>query len=136
MTRDKYGVLPFDCDACRNPDRVPHYRNRETRRSWHCGYMEPEEWTECRIPASLGTRPIVFNDESGKKLADREIICPGWLVRQPEVEEAARACSARKDGVLDLYFPNQEHAVLEAAEWMAASISEYEAEELRKMKSG
>ena len=53
--------------------------------------------------------------------------CPGWIVRQPAVEEGIRAAQALRRGALGLYFPGGENTVLEAAEIGLASLEEFEA---------
>lgn len=112
------------------------YQPEERRRSYHCGYMEPEEWTELRLPVTRETERVLFYDPAGNRLPDEDIVCPGWLVRLPEVLEGAHAYSVRKDGAIEQYYPNLENAVLEAADVVALAVSEYEAEQLRKMNNG
>ncbi len=71
-------------------------------------------------------------DDHGEPLPDSELVCPGWLARQPEVMEGAHALSVRRDGALELYYPGLEHAVLQAADVIGGAIAEYEAEKMRR----
>ncbi len=61
-------------------------------------------------------------------------MCPGWVVRQPAVVEAAQAYSARKDGCLGDYFPEPSNALLEAVDVTAMSFNSYESAKLKEHK--
>ena len=74
------GWLPFTCDDC---DR---YNDRATKRVFRCGWLPEKERT-----GGMGEYP-------------GSTICPGYTTSLPDVYEAARALSWRRDGQLrELY---------------------------------
>lgn len=72
----------FDCVTCQR-SLGPH-----TRATMHCGYMEASAWSGKGVPKGV---PPHFG---GGKPYDVDV-CPGWLVRQDAVIEAAEAYTAR-----------------------------------------
>ena len=107
---------PFaDCNKCKR------MVDAGTRRAWHCGWMDKGEWSAVQeLPPAL-------------KSDDPEIdVCPGWLCCQPAVQEAAHAYSARRDGVLETYYPDPPAALLEAVDICTQAFNRYENEQMTK----
>ena len=73
----------MDCSQC----PLGH----EQRSAWNCGFLAESERT--------GVAPVP-PDYPG----DRPDVCPGMLVSMPQVIEAARAASWRKDGALSQFY--------------------------------
>lgn len=55
-------------------------------------------------------------------------ICPGWLVRQPAVEDGSWACSALEKGALELFDPDGLNVVWEMALIAQRAMNLYQAE--------
>ena len=53
-------------------------------------------------------------------------ICPGWLTRQPAVQECVQASVALKHGELSTFFPGQQAALLEGALLSEQAFNLYE----------
>ncbi len=136
MKADAGGNRMFDCHSCQTPGHVM-YRDEERRRSWHCGWIEHDEWSSPhRLPLAPPVAKIVCCDDAGERLPDDRVVCPGWLLSQDEVLEGARAYRAFDKGALTDLFPNLEHSVVEAAEFFAGVVAEYQDSELAKAKNG
>jgi hypothetical protein len=71
----------------------------------HCGYIPREQWPPGRgeVPVSFAGAPYQSD------------LCPGWVVRQPAVIEAAQAYAALEAGVLDRFDPLGLRVVTQAA---------------------
>jgi hypothetical protein len=91
--------------------------------------MEPDEWRVYDGPEQYG-------DLDAPIQIDPQGPCPGWIVRQPSVSEAAQAYSAYKDGAVELFFPDCENTVLEAAQQMSAAWNVYENARMKKLNRG
>lgn len=63
-----------------------------------------------------------------------KVYCPGFLSRLPQVKEAYHAYSARKDGMLPIYYPGRELIVLEATDLATIAVNKYEASVSRKLR--
>lgn len=59
-------------------------------------------------------------------------VCPGWLVRQPLVEDATKAYQALKSGIFNEYCTGQENALLEAAMILGQAFNAWESEQMKK----
>jgi hypothetical protein len=122
--------------------------NETVRRSWRCGYLDRDEWTEpCMLPRpiagphkgrfALGSidDPILLElplDENDPDGPAEVPCCPGYLVGLTTVREAGLAAMALKHGELSTYFPDGENAVLDAASAMLASWNAFEAAETKR----
>jgi len=58
-------------------------------------------------------------------------VCPGWLVRQPAVQDGAEAYSALEKGALDRYDPDGLNVIWEMAVIAQRSFNLYSAERQR-----
>lgn len=94
------------------------------RAKMHCGYMEHDEWIGAR-PEGV---PPAFNGEPYE--VD---VCPGWLVRQPGVVEAAEAYAAMEAGILDRYDPEGLHVVTQGAMLCQRSFNMHQAAKQRQL---
>lgn len=74
----------------------------------HCGWMERGEWTSYDGPTDFGLGLVHY-----AKRGDPEAICPGYLITQPFVLEAAEA-AAIPDGEIETYYPDGEGTILAA----------------------
>ncbi len=92
----------------------------------HCGYLPRKSWPagENDLPPSLGPFPYAAD------------VCPGWLVRQPEVAEGARAWQARESHALPVFDPLGLNVVWEMTEIAGQAFKAFEAEKLRDLKRG
>lgn len=97
---------------------------RATRAKMHCGFIPKKEW-----PAGRGTIPLAIGDQPYA-----HDTCPGWVARQPEVEEAAQAYDALEAGILDRFDPLGLHVVTEAAQLARRSFNLHTAERLRQLR--
>lgn len=61
--------------------------------------------------------------------------CPGYLAQMPSVAEGMRAWAARRDGVLEAYYPNLEMIILDAADVATVSMNVYECSQAKKSAS-
>lgn len=105
----------LDCDACRGGG--PFGRNATERAMWNCGWLPKSE----RKP---GLRPF------------REApVCPGYLIQQPEVYEAARALSWRRDGQLQVFYDEPlTGALRDCIDILDSACKESERDHLRKQR--
>lgn len=85
--------------------------------------MDERDWATKELPPSFG--PFKYELE----------MCPGWVQEQPAVRDGVRAYAARKDGVLEAYFPGLENTVLEAAEVALQAFNVYEMERMKELKN-
>ena len=92
------------------------------RRSWHCGWLGPDLWTDPGPPKTVGGKPHGLD------------ICPGYVARLPGVNEAARAHLAFKQGELTTFFPDPSNALLEAVEECEHAFNEYRNQKMRERK--
>lgn len=95
---DRNSPGKWHCETC-EPNT-----GRATRLKMHCGRLPRAEW-----PAGRGSLPLTI---SGEPYTSDE--CPGSLVRQPAVTEAAKAHSANETGILDRFDPLRLHVITEA----------------------
>lgn len=104
----------MDCSHCTVSPAV--------RRQWGCGWLPASERRRAQVPV-----PSEYPHE-------RPEVCPGYLVQQPQVIEAARACSWRKEGALREFYDGEPLTPL--AKWaidvMAGAIREVEQEQIRR----
>lgn len=108
---------PFDCDAfddgCGRDDR--------SKGLIHCGYVDRDQWVGDMpdLPPYVGDPFTVRKqiDITGLK------VCPGWLVRQAAVCEAAQAYTALESGCLTEAFPGGESVVYDAAMILMSAYS-------------
>lgn len=96
----------YDCPTCihgQPPVLAP--KSRRVRLGMHCGFLPREEWRPGRdgLPVMMGGEPYT------------EDACPGWLVRQPEVNDAAEAFEALEAGILQRFDPRGSRVVTLAA---------------------
>lgn len=87
--------------------------------------MDESEWSDIKpeFPKSFGGRPYG---------CDR---CPGWAIRQPEVNEAASAYAAYQKGAIAVYFPDPRNDLLDAVQILEGAFNRYEAEQMRELKA-
>jgi hypothetical protein len=102
----------------------------DVRRSWHCGYLPPDEWTEHdgpNMPPIRGKRPTpqLSEDKSVARFQFETDVCPGWICRQSAMNQAVEACTAMEAGELDVFFPGRGNAILQAAILMKSSFARY-----------
>lgn len=99
--------------------------DERTRREMHCGWLEEEEWLfPLKLPygrviggsVRLGVSGVEYDGD----------VCPGWVVRQPLVEEIAQAYVAFEKGNLDSIFPDVADCVAEGVLEMSRSFAEFE----------
>jgi len=105
----------FDCTSCLATN--PGERN-QVRALWHCGYMDPDNWT--------GDEPAVGRFGGEKVQAD---LCPGALVRLESVIEASRMHLWWKQSQLETAVPNPPRKVIDACEEAARAWNLWEAEQ-------
>ncbi|HEY1813018.1 MAG TPA: hypothetical protein VGG74_11795 [Kofleriaceae bacterium] len=97
-----------------------------TRRSMGCGFLPP---LEARLPS---WRPRAFPDESGA--GD---VCAGYLVRLPEVIEAARAYTHWSNGELAAFCGSLPPELLVISiEIIAGSIAELNVATMKPASQG
>lgn len=84
----------------------------------HCGWLPRAEWRDGKhhLPVALG--PHRYTSD----------LCPGYLVRQPEVLEAGEAYEALEAGILDRHDPRGTRAVTIAALLMRRAMQQLEAD--------
>lgn len=88
-----------------------------TRASLHCGYMPRSEWKGDGVPKGV---PPHFGGGEPYSVD----VCPGWLVRQDEVVEAAQAYTARDR--LDRFDPENHRVVNEMVKLAEKSFNVFE----------
>ncbi len=110
-----------------NPDARVGYQDDAQRLTWHCGWMDREDWAPW--PEEKANRPIPPRWGSTEYELD---VCPGYVVRLPLVAECAQAWRAYDKGQLEEYAPDAEHAVWEGVLVLANSIDAYSAAEMKK----
>lgn len=87
--------------------------------------MDASEWSEpCELPRKIGSTKYELN------------VCPGWLVRQPAVIEAAQAYAAFDKGEMSTFFPEPSNALLEGVLVASQSFNAYHCERLKEKKHG
>lgn len=91
------------------------------RATYHCGYMEKKQWTAIDLPKSFDGE--VYNLD----------VCPGWVVRQPAVVEAATAYDAYEHGEFTNFYPNTPNSLVEAVQAMGRSLKTNEAFRMRQI---
>jgi len=90
----------------------------------HCGWMDPEEWTERLYPLRMG--PIEYPSEQ---------VCPGWFKGQTFTLEATDAANAIKENYLHLMYPDGIPAsLLDAARTLLTAWRMYEHWEVNEAK--
>lgn len=116
----------WDCDSCRQGPGAHGGRSEGVRAFMHCGYMDRSQWPagESDVPPFFG--PFEYTAD----------VCPGWLVRQPDVVEGARAWRAYEKGALQVYDPQGLNVIWECVEVADRAFSAFEAEQLRKLAKG
>ncbi len=98
--RKKKTMGAFNCQTCMGPKPAA---TEATRRVLHCGFMPREQWAgKFKLP-QLGPEKYTLD------------VCPGWLVRQPDVVEGREAYEALEAGTLHLFDPHNTYAVYQAA---------------------
>jgi len=96
----------------------------------HCGWIPEEEWEPWRkpedraIPTQIGPSPYRLN------------VCPGWVVRQPAVVEAAQAYGPYEKGAMAAYYPPDVTAnnVYEGAQAVAHSFNKFQNWKLKESR--
>lgn len=92
----------------------------------HCGYLDRSEWTGEDPAGHFGDEPYNLD------------VCPGWIVRQPAVEELTQAYVALEKGELDTVFPDPGNVVVEGALVCAQAMNRFQAykhrERMRKAR--
>jgi hypothetical protein len=109
----------FNCPTC-----IEH-TGPATRAGMHCGYMPRTEWTADRdgLPTQIGPDKYEVN------------ICPGWLVRQPAVQDGARAWTAWSKSALPSFDPRGLAIVYDCVEIFDRSMNLMQAERQRRLKA-
>lgn len=112
----------WDCVTCEG--KGDGSRSPAVRAFMHCGFMPREKWPpgENDVPPSLGPFPYTLD------------VCPGWLVRQPEVAEGARAWRAREKNALPIFDPSGLNVIWEMTEIADLAFSAFETEKMRDLK--
>lgn len=106
---------PYDCERCLADEA------RVTRQDMHCGFLPRKEWREPMLPVALG--PQAYDCDT----------CPGWVVRQAAVAEAAEAAAALEIGALELYDPEGLNVVWELAVRGRRARNNYERERMKRI---
>lgn len=90
----------------------------------HCGFLPRSRWAPGRkgLPRALGPDPYTAE------------VCPGWLVRQPAVVEAAKLWEANEAGMLERMNPDNLHVVNEAVIRLRRAFGLYQVERQRAMQ--
>lgn len=111
----------WDCPSCMGSGDGS--RSEGVRAFMHCGYMDRTTWPagDNDLPPSLGPFPYTAD------------VCPGWLVRQPEVGEGARAYRAREKNALHIFDPLGLNVIWEMTEAADLAFSAFEGEKLREV---
>lgn len=125
LSPDEHGGAPYNCDA-EGPGSRNCGADLEQRRRMHCGWMPKEDW--------LGEKAELSDLMGCSEQLSLLPVCPGWLVRQPAVEEAKMAGFALEKGALRETFPSLEHAIVDAAFICVGSWKAYEAFKMDQMK--
>ena len=118
----------FDCTPCRE-DPSSGGMPLDTRRGWHCGWLEREEWTTYQLDAKLFDGAFTFPDGA---VCDT---CPGYLSQLPQMREATRATWALRKGVLPVYYPDAPAVLLDAVEIIDGAFAAYEARQMELAKA-
>jgi hypothetical protein len=115
--------------SCQDENAERGYQTLDTRRSWHCGFLPPEEWT-----AHYWNDPNAF--DGAWRMPDGSACdgCPGYFTQLPQIREAQEACWALRKGVLAIYYPDAPAVLLEAAKIADIAHSNHEA--MRMAKTG
>ena len=118
---DSDGNCRYDCATCGDPSAMG-YVAENVRQSMHCGYLPEESWTPGRegLPPAIGHEPYTLD------------VCPGWLMRQPAVIEAAQGRAALKHGVLTVFHPDPPAVFLEAVRAMDSAFNHQHALKFRE----
>lgn len=109
----------FHCPTCLDT------AGEATREGMHCGWIPKERWDPSRegVPSRIGSDTYDVD------------VCPGWLVRQPEVIEGAEAYSAMESGILDRYDPFNTHVVNQKAMIAKRSFNLFEVEKQKQAQA-
>lgn len=97
----KKGVTILDCSTC--PRELDEY----VRREMHCGFLARAVWVG---PKPRHIPPMVGGASYDTYGAD---VCPGWLVRQPLIEDISKAHRASEKGELATFFPDPPNVIVE-----------------------
>jgi hypothetical protein len=101
------------------------YQTEDTRRSWHCGFMDPSEWT-----TQYHCDPGAFDGAWAMPDGSACDQCPGYLTQLPQIQEAEAAVWALRKGVLPIYHPDASAVLLEAARLLDTAYSLHEAKRM------
>lgn len=109
---------PYNCPTCEHglpPALAP--TSRRVRLAMHCGFLPRAEWKKGRsgLPPIMNGEPYT------------EDVCPGYLVRQPELADACEAFDALESGILDRLDPRGSRVVTLAALAVKRSFSRWQA---------
>lgn len=96
----------MDCDHCKQEYPL------EMRRTWKCGWIPRKDWAPKH---ALDKRMI-------PGCADEPELCPGYTVRLPDVQTAARAHAWWTKGQLELRFPDASPLLLDLIEIYNGSV--------------
>jgi hypothetical protein len=122
---DKHGTSAFDCTSCQRPQQDGGMA-LDVRRSWHCGWLEREEWSEPYAFAADNLFDGAFTMPDGSQCD----VCPGYLAELPQMKEAARATWALRKNVMATYYPAPPAVLLDAVEIIDGAFSAYEAKQI------
>lgn len=113
----KKSLGQFHCPSCQHglpPSVAP--TSRRVRLAMHCGYLPRPEWK----PGRSGLPPVLNGEPY------TEDVCPGWLVRQPEIAEAGEAYEALEAGILQRLDPRNSRVITLAALAMRRSVNRFQ----------
>lgn len=102
------------------------HRPINVRRAFHCGFLERKEWQ-----GSEGCFPTSFGYGLVKYTAD---VCPGFLLTQPAILEAAEACAV-PDGEVEAYYPDGESTILAARMIAKGAVNQFQMFRLKQSES-
>lgn len=116
MLPDGKGKAIFDCDSCNEAF------DDAMRAARHCGFMDRDAWTpgKAELPPVLGGESYKLD------------VCPGWIVRQPSVVEAADAFDAYEHGEFSNFYPDTPNRLVEAVQAFARALKRHEAFMMRE----
>jgi hypothetical protein len=117
---DRNSPGAFHCPTCEPKEP------RAKRLQMRCGFLPREEWpagSEKRLPTAFASGALPYTSD----------VCPGWLVRQPAVIEAAQAYAALEAGILDRFDPTGLRVVTQAALEAKRAFNLHELERQKKL---